>query len=164
MMQERYLRHKQEERLINELAERKIVDAKLKYLVVHDELTGLINRHNFESQLRLVLMRSRIRQQEGALIFINLDRFSLVNELEGFDVGDRLLIEIVAIIRKIIFKDDLFARIGSDEFCLFLDTDSIHQYRIINRVRHLMDERLRIKLAIFYVMFILICTENNKRD
>ncbi len=38
-----------EELLINELAERKIVDAKLKYLVMHDELTGLINRHNFEN-------------------------------------------------------------------------------------------------------------------
>jgi len=124
MMQERYLRRKQEELLINELAERKIVDAKLKYLVMHDELTGLINRHNFESQLRIILARSRMRQQEGALIFINLDRFSLVNELEGFDVGDRLLIEVVAIIRKLTLKDDLFARIGSDEFCLFLDNST----------------------------------------
>jgi len=141
MMQERYLRHKQEERLINELAERKIVDAKLKYLVVHDELTGLLNRHNFESQLRLVLMRSRIRQQEGALIFLNLDRFSLVNELEGFDVGDRLLIEIVAIIRKIIFKDDLFARIGSDEFCLFLDNKTAKETKqFAERVRASVDE------------------------
>jgi diguanylate cyclase (GGDEF)-like protein len=106
------------------LAERKIVDAKLKYLVMHDELTGLINRHNFESQLRIILSRSRMRQQEGALIFINLDRFSLVNELEGFDVGDRLLIEVVGIIRKLTLKDDLFARIGSDEFCLFLDNST----------------------------------------
>jgi len=141
MMHERYLRHKQEELLINELAERKIVDAKLKYLVVHDELTGLINRHNFESQLALILTRSRMRQQEGALIFINLDRFSLVNELEGFDVGDRLLIEVVAIIRKLTFKGDLFARIGSDEFCLFLDNKKANETRqFAERVRKSVDE------------------------
>jgi len=44
---EKFLRHQQEECLINELAERKVIDAKLKYLVVHDELTSLFNRQNF---------------------------------------------------------------------------------------------------------------------
>ncbi|MCK4841929.1 MAG: EAL domain-containing protein [Methylococcales bacterium] len=121
MTHERLLRHKQEERLINELAERKVVDAKLKYIVVHDELTNLLNRQNFERQLRLILNRSNIRQQNSALLFIDIDRFSLINEIEGFEVGDKLLIEIVAIIRKETTKNDLFARIGSDEFCLFLE-------------------------------------------
>ncbi len=120
MKYERFLRHKQEERLINELAERKVVDSKLKYLVVHDELTGLFNRNNFERQLRLILNRSTKLPQNGALFFIDIDRFSLINELEGFDVGDRLLVEIVVLIRKFVTKDNLFARIGSDEFCLFL--------------------------------------------
>jgi len=121
MKHERFLRYKQEERLINELAERKIVDAKLKYLVIHDELTSLLNRQNFERQLRLVLNRSNMLQQNGALLFIDIDRFSLINELEGFETGDRLIVDIVSIIRKLSTKKDLFARIGSDEFCLFLD-------------------------------------------
>ncbi|MDF1583596.1 MAG: EAL domain-containing protein [Methyloprofundus sp.] len=129
MMHERHLRRKQEELLITELAERKIVDAKLKYLVGHDELTGLMNRRNFEGQLRLILGRSPMRKQEGALIFINLDRFSLVNELEGFDVGDRLLVEVVTIIRKLTCKSDLFARIGSDEFCLFLENKAAQEIK-----------------------------------
>lgn len=121
MRHERFLLHKQEERLINELAERKIVDAKLKYLVVHDELTSLLNRQNFERQLRLILKRSNMLHQNGALLFIDIDRFSLINELEGFDIGDRLLVDVVSIIRKLADKDNLFARIGSDEFCLFLE-------------------------------------------
>ncbi|MBW6452836.1 MAG: EAL domain-containing protein, partial [Methyloprofundus sp.] len=129
MMHERHLRRKQEELLITELAERKIVDAKLKYLVGHDELTGLMNRRNFEGQLRLILGRSPMRKQEGALIFINLDRFSLVNELEGFDVGDRLLVEVVTIIRKLTCKSDLFARIGADEFCLFLENKAAQEIK-----------------------------------
>ncbi len=124
MKQERILRYKHEEHLINELAERRVVDAKLKYLVVHDELTSLLNRQNFERRLRLILNQTNGLHQKGALLFIDLDMFSLINELEGFDVGDRLLVEVVSIIRKKISKDDLFARIGSDEFCLFLDNQS----------------------------------------
>ncbi len=124
MNYERFLRYRQEDRLINELAERKVVDARLKYLVVHDELTSLLNRQNFERRLRLVLKRNNRLHQNGGLLFIDVDLFSLINELEGFDVGDRLLVEIVAIISKLTNPGDLFARIGSDEFCLFLDNRS----------------------------------------
>lgn len=124
MKQERFLRHQQEERLINELAERKVVDAKLKYLVVHDELTSLLNRQNFERQLRLILNRSNLLKQDGALLFIDIDRFSLINELEGFEIGDRLLVDVVSVIRRLVNKNDLLARIGSDEFCIFLENRS----------------------------------------
>ncbi|MDF1583773.1 MAG: EAL domain-containing protein [Methyloprofundus sp.] len=126
---EYFLRHKQEERLINELAERKVVDAKMKYLVVHDELTSLLNRQNFEREVRLILNRSNQLHQNGALLFIDVDRFCLVNELEGFEVGDRLLVTIVSIIRKLMAKSDLFARIGSDEFCLFIKNKTADEVR-----------------------------------
>ncbi len=121
MKHERFLRYKQEQRLNNELSEKRIVDAKLKYFVAHDELTNLLNRQNFERQLRQTLNRSHMLGHNGALLFLDIDRFSLINELEGFETGDRLLVEVVAIIRKLVSEHDLFARIGSDEFCLFLE-------------------------------------------
>ncbi len=124
MMHERSLRHQQEERLINELAERKVVDAKLKYLVVHDELTGLLNRQNFERQLHLILNRNNVLPTYSALLFIDIDRFSVLNELEGFETGDQLLVDVVSVIRNMLNKEDLFARIGSDEFCIFLENNS----------------------------------------
>ncbi len=142
---ERHLRHQQEEQLINELAERKVIDAKLKYLVVHDELTGLLNRQNFEKQLRLILNRSNMLQYNGALLFIDIDRFSMINELEGFETGDRLLGEIVAIILKIIRKNDLFARIGSDEFCLFLENQNNSEFKLVAE---------KIKNAVYEYRFI----------
>lgn len=114
------LRYRQEERLIGELAERRVADSKMKYLVVHDELTSLLNRQNFERELRLILNKSNVLHQNGALLFIDIDRFYLINELEGFEVGDRLLVNVVSIIRKLITHNDLFARIGSDELGLFL--------------------------------------------
>jgi len=126
---EYFLRHNQEERLINELAERKVIDAKMKYLVVHDELTSLLNRQNFEREVRLILNRSNQLHKNGALLFIDVDRFCLVNELEGFEVGDRLLVAVVLIIRKLIAKSDLFSRIGSDEFCLFIKNKTADEVR-----------------------------------
>lgn len=127
LKQERFLRHKQEEQLINELAAKSIVDAKLKFLVAHDELTGLFNRSSFERQFRLVLNLSNKLQKSGALLFIDVDRFSLINELEGFEVGDRLLVELTLLVRKLAPAGSLFARIGADEFCLFLENKNQKQ-------------------------------------
>lgn len=128
--QERLLRFRQEEQLINELAAKSIIDAKLKFLVAHDELTGLFNRSSFERQLRLILNRSNKLQKDGALLFIDVDRFSLINELEGFEVGDRLLVELTILVRKMAPPGSLFARIGADEFCLFLENKTQKQARV----------------------------------
>lgn len=130
LKQERFLRHKQEEQLINELAAKSIMDAKLKFLVAHDELTGLFNRSSFERHLRLVVNRNNKFHKNGALLFIDVDRFSLINELEGFEVGDRLLVELAVLIRKLVPATSLFARIGADEFCLFLENKSKKQAQI----------------------------------
>jgi len=131
LKQERFLRHQQEEQLINELASKSVIEAKLKFLVAHDELTGLFNRNSFERQLRLIMNLSNKLKKEGALLFIDIDRFSLINELEGFDVGDRLLVELTILIRKLVPPSSLFARIGADEFCLFLENKSKKQAQII---------------------------------
>lgn len=125
--QERQLRHKQEELLVNELAAKSIIDAKLKFLVSHDELTGLFNRSSFERHLKLILNRSNKLQRDGALLFIDIDRFSLINELEGFDVGDRLLVELSILIKKLSPSGSLFSRLGADEFCLFLENKTPRQ-------------------------------------
>lgn len=131
LKQERYLRQRQEEQLINELASKSVIEAKLKFLAAHDELTGLVNRNTFERQLRLIMNLSNKLKKEGALLFIDVDRFSLINELEGFDVGDRLLVELTILVRKLVPASSLFARIGADEFCLFLENKTKKQAQII---------------------------------
>lgn len=128
---ERMLRHQQHERLINELAAKNVMDAKLKFLVAHDELTGLLNRSSFERQLRLILNLSNKLQKQGALLFIDIDRFSLINELEGFEAGDRLLVEMITQVRKLVANASLFSRIGSDEFCLFLENKTQKQAQVL---------------------------------
>ncbi|TAK60073.1 EAL domain-containing protein [Methylobacter sp.] len=126
---EKYLRYKQQERLLTELSERKLVDAKLKYLVGHDELTGLLNRSSLEQHIQLTLNRNSSRNfsQDSVLLFIDLDRFSLLNELEGFDVGDRLLIDVIGLIRNALNNVGLLARIDSDKFGLYLENCTVSQ-------------------------------------
>lgn len=139
--QERCLRYKNEELLMNELAERKVVDAKLKYLVAHDELTGLLNRQNFERHLGIILKRNERLPQNGALLYIDIDRFSLINELEGYEVGDRLIVEAVAAIRSLVNETYYFTRIGSDEFCLYLENQNAGEaQRFAEKIRKLLDD------------------------
>jgi diguanylate cyclase (GGDEF)-like protein len=129
---EKYQCYRQQEKLLTELSERKLVDAKLKYLVVHDELTGLLNRSSLEQHIQLTLNRnsSRAFSQDSVLLFIDLDRFSLFNELEGFDVGDRLLIDVIGLIRNALNNVGLLARIDSDKFGLYLENCTVSQAEI----------------------------------
>jgi diguanylate cyclase (GGDEF)-like protein len=145
---EKFLRYKQQERLITELAERKLIDAKLKYLVKHDELTGLYNRSSLEQHIQLTLNRnsSRSFSQDSVLLFIDLDRFSLFNELEGFDVGDRLLTEVIGLIRRTLNNAGLFARIDSDKFGLYLESTSVLQAEILSK---------KIKIALDSFRFLI---------
>lgn len=162
---ERYLRHRQEELLQSELAERKLVDAKLKYWVSHDELTGLMNRQNFEQHLRIILKRYQQFPQNGVLLYIDIDRFSQINELEDYEVGDRLIVEVVAIIRMLVDKSYCFARIGSDEFCLYLDKKNPDEAReLAEKIRKSVEDfRFFVKDAIYNptvsIGMATICTE-----
>jgi diguanylate cyclase (GGDEF)-like protein len=144
---ERLLRHQQQEKLITELSTRKLLDAKLKYMVAHDDLTGLLNRHSLEQHLRLIIHRNGKLLQNGALLFLDLDRFGLVNDIEGFDAADRLLVEVVTVIRKVVQGMGLFARIGSDELCLYLDHSTIdHAVSVAEQItRKLDDFRFRVR-------------------
>lgn len=118
---ERRLRRTQEERLLSELSERKIMESQLKYLVAHDELTGLANRRSLEKKLQLALQRCKNFKQTGALLYLDLDRFNLINDLEGHDFGDRLLVEVVGVLHATVEREHSAARIGADEFCLFIE-------------------------------------------
>ena len=126
---EKYQCYQEQERLLTELSEQKIVDAKLQYLVRHDELTGLFNRRSLEQHIQLTLNRNSKSNfsQDSVLLFIDLDRFSLFNELEGFDIGDRLLTDVIGLIRNTLNNVGVFARIDSDKFGLFLDNCTVNQ-------------------------------------
>lgn len=130
------LRIKQEQELLFELSERKVIDAKMNYLVAHDELTGFLNRSALENKIRSTLQKP----YQGGLLYVDVDRFSLINEIEGFTTGDFLIVEIAGLIRNSVTTQCLFARIGSDEFILFFEDKTENQIlKIAEKIRARVD-------------------------
>ncbi len=121
LKRERDLRKRREQELETELAERKVVEARLQYLVAHDDLTGLSNRRRLEQALDRAIGRSQSDGYCSALFYIDLDQFKVVNDLEGHVVGDRLLVGIANKLRREIGTKDLLARISSDEYAILIE-------------------------------------------
>lgn len=112
-----------------DVTERIQAQTKLEYDSFHDALTGLPNRHLLSDRLELAIHRiHRYDNYKFAVLFLDLDRFKVVNDSLGHGVGDRLLVAIAKQL-QITFRDiDLIARIGGDEFVVLLeDIQDIHE-------------------------------------
>ncbi|AYH44568.1 diguanylate cyclase [Azoarcus sp. DN11] len=94
--------------------------ALLAYQAQHDPLTGLPNRRVFEQKLEECVIASRRAGDHGALCFIDLDRFKIVNDTCGHAAGDDLLMRIALLIQQRLREQDIICRIGGDEFALIL--------------------------------------------
>ncbi len=90
------------------------------YRAAHDSLTGLINRDEFERALRQRLETSVGEKVDHAVLFIDLDRFKVVNDTCGHGGGDILLREVARLIRRVVRASDTVARVGGDEFAVVL--------------------------------------------
>lgn len=92
----------------------------LTHLALHDSLTGLPNRANFEQQLPLAIAHARDTDQPMALLFMDCDRFKLINDSLGHGAGDALLVEVARRLDGLVRSGDVAARLGGDEFAMIL--------------------------------------------
>ncbi len=127
---------------------RKQAEAQLQYDAFHDALTGLPNRALFMDRLHQEIKSSQ-RHKDGkyAVLFIDLDRFKVINDSLGHVVGDKLLIEVAHRISKCIRPDDTVARLGGDEFAILLKdlVDSSQAGQIAERVLRELDASFLVK-------------------
>jgi len=105
------------------LSEQKATEEKIRHIAHHDALTGLPNRLHLQISLEQVIAAAKRENQEVALMFIDLDRFKIINDTLGHGVGDGLLVEVVHRIRECVRESDLLARLGGDEFVVALAGD-----------------------------------------
>lgn len=106
---------------------------RIRHRASHDDLTGLVNRGEFERRLKTVVTSARQEKKEHALLFMDLDRFKIINDTCGHLAGDELLKQISAQLQVHIRQRDTIARLGGDEFGLILENCNAEQaYRIAN--------------------------------
>jgi diguanylate cyclase (GGDEF)-like protein/PAS domain S-box-containing protein len=90
------------------------------YQASHDNLTGLINRREFEQRLELALTSVRADQRQHVMCYMDLDQFKVVNDTCGHVAGDELLKQLAAVLKIKVRKSDTLGRLGGDEFGLLL--------------------------------------------
>lgn len=94
---------------------------KLEHEASHDQLTGLINRREFDRQLELIFTRYQKEGADGCVCMLDLDRFKQVNDSCGHTAGDMLLQQLAELIRYCVRESDIVARFGGDEFALIFN-------------------------------------------
>jgi diguanylate cyclase (GGDEF)-like protein/PAS domain S-box-containing protein len=121
----------------HDISDRKRAEEKLLHDALHDELTGLPNRALFMDRLRQSMERSR-REPERltAVLFLDLDRFKIVNDSLGHLVGDELLTQITSSLAAALRPSDTIARVGGDEFAILLEggRDVSDAVRVADRI------------------------------
>ena len=107
--------------LTAEITERRQAQRRLDYLANHDVLTDMPNRRLYVERLQQALSCAQGRQHGVAVLFIDLDRFKLINDTLGHEAGDRFLRILSGHFLACIREDDVVARFGGDEFAVFLN-------------------------------------------
>ena len=120
-----------------DVTEQRRVEARARFLATHDNLTRLPNRVVFGQEVNGAVEFGRRHGRQCAVLFVDLDRFKIINDTLGHMSGDALLIEIAGRIKQCVSKSDVVARIGGDEFVILL-RDVVAADQISNVARKLL--------------------------
>ena len=104
-----------------DVTERKRAQAELAHRALHDPLTGLPNRTLFLDRLEVALAHLSRRDGAVAVLFLDLDRFKLINDSHGHEVGDQVLMEMAGRLRGLLRPSDTLSRFGGDEFTILCE-------------------------------------------
>jgi diguanylate cyclase (GGDEF)-like protein/PAS domain S-box-containing protein len=129
--------------LVTDITDRKQLESQLAHMAFHDPLTGLPNRSLCLDRIRQALERSKRRDNyQYAVIFLDLDRFKMINDSLGHHMGDRLLENVARRLRECVRGLDTVARLGGDEFVVVLEETGSYReiVRIVKRIRSAMTD------------------------
>jgi diguanylate cyclase (GGDEF)-like protein/PAS domain S-box-containing protein len=123
--------------ITQDITETKRAERKLNYQASHDNLTGLINRQEFERRAEGLLSTINIDQEEHVLCFMDLDQFKVVNDTCGHIAGDEMLRQLSSILNTAVRKRDTLARLGGDEFGVLMEHCSIEDaHRVASSIQN----------------------------
>ena len=117
--------------LVEDITETRAAVARLEHLAGHDPLTGLANRQRFTEGLTAAIEKAAPDGHPLAIAFLDLDRFKVINDSLGHDVGDHLLLEVSRRLTSAVGEDGMVARFGGDEFTLLMHPSSASELRAL---------------------------------
>ncbi len=129
---------------ITDITERKAAAAEIEYLAYHDFLTQLPNRQLLLNRLEQALVCAERSQSQGALLYIDLDNFKVLNDTRGHDAGDQLLNEVADRLVTCVSKEDMLARFGGDEFMIMLKDLSKKPQEVAEKIKRIGEKVLRV--------------------
>ncbi|WOA63436.1 EAL domain-containing protein [Bacillus mycoides] len=107
--------------MIKDITESKQQQEQINFLAYHDTLTELANRRSFHLQLEKAIARAKISKRPFAVMFLDLDRFKVINDTLGHRVGDLLLIAVAKRLERISTSNMKLARLAGDEFTILIE-------------------------------------------
>lgn len=131
-----------------DVTDRKLAEERLAHDALHDALTGLPNRTLFLDRLGLAIKRRKRQWNDGfAVMFLDLDRFKLINDSLGHVFGDEFLISITKQLQQCLRPADTVARLGGDEFAILLEeiNEPTDATRVANRIQEILSQPLTVK-------------------
>src|SRR5690606_28268611 len=122
--------------ILRDVTERKLQEAELERMALHDSLTGLPNRTLLNNRIEHAIRSAQRTGDHMAILLLDLDRFKDVNDTLGHQVGDQLLTEVGPRLERPLRSTDTVARLGGDEFAILLvgPTDLQRAWRVAERV------------------------------
>jgi len=149
------------EGIVRDVTEQYNVQHKMSNMLYYDTLTGISNRLHLEVQMEKLLLDNYRSREPFALLFLDLDHFKHINDTLGHDVGDTLLQKIATSIKESLSSDDIFARIGGDEFVIVLkkieEIDlTVKLHDIMDRIRqpwHVKGYELNVSVSIGVALY-----------
>jgi diguanylate cyclase (GGDEF)-like protein/hemerythrin-like metal-binding protein/PAS domain S-box-containing protein len=139
--------------IVQDITERKLAEEHIHNLAFYDSLTRVPNRRLLNDRLDQAIATSKRNSRYGALMFLDLDNFKLLNDTHGHKVGDLLLVEAARRIGSCIRETDTVARFGGDEFVILLSElkenrseSATEACSIAEKIRSLMSEPYRLEV------------------
>lgn len=106
---------------ICDITDKKRAEEKIRHMAYHDALTGLPNRYQLNEYIHKAIARARRKSQSIAVIFIDLDRFKVINDTMGHEFGDRVLKNVSKRLLRCVREEDVVSRHGGDEFIILME-------------------------------------------